>query len=83
MNSDAKDVSLYLEEVPEERRDSLNTLRQLCLEYLPEHIEDMRYGMPSYSKDDVVDVAFASQKSYIFLHILKQAQRGWDKKLIV
>jgi hypothetical protein len=29
--------------------------------------------MPSYLRDDAVEVAFASQKSYISLYILRQA----------
>jgi uncharacterized protein YdhG (YjbR/CyaY superfamily) len=33
----------------------------------------MRHGMPSYLRDDAVEVAFASQKSYVSLYILRQA----------
>lgn len=32
----------------------------------------MEYGMPSYKKDGVVEVAFASQANYISLYILKK-----------
>jgi len=32
----------------------------------------MMYGMPSYTRDGVVEVAYASQKNYISLHILKE-----------
>ncbi len=72
MQSKAKNVDAYLNEVPKERQDALNTLRNLCLEVLTGYEESMEYGMPSYKKTDEVEVAFASQKSYISLYILKQ-----------
>ena len=66
MQSDAADVSTYLEEVPENRQDSLEKMRALCLEILDGYEENMEYGMPSYKKKDgEVEVAFASQKNYI------------------
>ena len=45
MHSDAKDVTTYLAAVPEERRASLATLRQLCLEILTGYEESMEYGL--------------------------------------
>jgi len=33
----------------------------------------MSHGMPSYLRDDVLEVAFASQKSHISLYILRRA----------
>jgi uncharacterized protein YdhG (YjbR/CyaY superfamily) len=73
MQSNAKDVDDYLEEVPVERRAALEQLRQLCLEVLEGYEESMEYGMPSYRQTDgEVEVAFASQKKYISLYILKQ-----------
>jgi uncharacterized protein YdhG (YjbR/CyaY superfamily) len=32
----------------------------------------MEYGMPSYSRNGIVEVAFASQKNNIALYVLKQ-----------
>jgi uncharacterized protein YdhG (YjbR/CyaY superfamily) len=72
MQSQAKDVSHYMTEVPPARMEALQQLRKLCLETLDGYEESMVYGMPSYSKDGTVEVAFASQKSYISLYILKQ-----------
>ncbi len=72
MQSDIKDVARYVENVPEHRRVCLAELRRLCRQTLPDYTEDMTYGMPSYSKDGVVAVAFASRKNYISLYILKQ-----------
>ena len=73
MKIDAKDVDTYLTKVPVERRERLTELRALCLEVLEGYTEDLRYGMPSYRHaDQEPEVAFASQKNYISLYILKQ-----------
>ena len=72
MQSNALDVTQYLLEVPEERMEALERLRALCQETLAGYEENMAYGMPSYSKDGVVEVAFASQKNYISFYVLKQ-----------
>ncbi|MGD8403255.1 MAG: DUF1801 domain-containing protein [Anaerolineales bacterium] len=72
MQSDAKNVDAYLEEVPAERKVALTRLRDLCRASLKDFEESMAYGMPSYSRNGEVEVAFASQKNYISLYILKQ-----------
>jgi uncharacterized protein YdhG (YjbR/CyaY superfamily) len=73
MQSDAKTVDDYLHEVSEERKDALARLRALCLETLTGYEEGMDYGMPSYKPaGGEPEVAFASQKNYISLYILKQ-----------
>ena len=73
MQSKAKTVNKYLMEVPENRQEALAQLRTLCLEKLVGYEESMEYGMPSYKKKDGdVEVAFASQKNYISLYILKE-----------
>jgi uncharacterized protein YdhG (YjbR/CyaY superfamily) len=73
MQSKAADVNAYLEEVPEERREALTRLRQLCLETLEGYDEGMAYGMPVYAKNGVGEVAFANQRNYISLYIKKEA----------
>jgi uncharacterized protein YdhG (YjbR/CyaY superfamily) len=73
MQSKAADVNSYMEEVPEERRDALKKLRDLCLQILDGYDESMVYGMPSYSvTGEEVAIAFASQKNYISLYVLKE-----------
>lgn len=72
MQSDAKNVDVYLEEVPAERVEVLTQLRDLCRAVLKGFEESTAYGMPSYSRNGEVEVAFASQKNYISLYILKQ-----------
>jgi uncharacterized protein YdhG (YjbR/CyaY superfamily) len=72
MQSQAKDVNQYLKEVPAERLEALRQLREMCLTTLEGYEESMEYGMPSYTKDGTVEVAFASQKNYISFYILKE-----------
>jgi uncharacterized protein YdhG (YjbR/CyaY superfamily) len=72
MQSSAKDVPNYLKEVSQERLKTLEKLRQLCLKTLKSYEESMDYGMPCYKKNGVAEVAFASQKHFIALYILKK-----------
>jgi len=71
MQSQAKTVPAYLKEVPSERKPALKQLRDLCRATLTGFKESMSYGMPGYSRDGVVEVAFASQKNFIALYILR------------
>lgn len=72
MQSKARNVDEYLKEVPEDRREALAQIRALCLSVLVGYEECMAYGMPSYRRvSGEVEVAFASQKQYISLYILK------------
>jgi uncharacterized protein YdhG (YjbR/CyaY superfamily) len=74
MQSDVKKVDQYLDEVPKERKEALARLRQLCQNTLTGYEESMEYGMPSYKvPGKEVEVAFASQKNYMSLYILKEA----------
>lgn len=87
MQSKAKDVSAYLQEVPADRREYLTKLRDLCLEVLSGYEEAMEYGMPGYKKNGVGEVGFASQKNYISLYFLNtdviQSNRALLKGLSV
>jgi len=71
MQSTARDVTAYLEEVPAERKAALVELRRQCLAALKGFEESMSYGMPGYSRNGVVEVGFASQKNFIALYILR------------
>lgn len=70
MKSETKSVSEYLKEVPQERLSALKKIRELCLTYLPDHKESMSYKMPSYNRNNQVEVAFASQKQHISVYFL-------------
>ncbi len=71
MQSKATTVDDYLKEVPADRLEAFSTIRKLCLNELKGYEETMQYGMPSYEKDNIVEVGFASQKHFIALYILK------------
>jgi uncharacterized circularly permuted ATP-grasp superfamily protein len=43
MQSEAKDVDTYLKEVPEDRRQALTKIRELCLKELKGYNEAMMY----------------------------------------
>ena len=71
MQSQAKDVSTYIEEAPLERKAALMELRKYCLTVLKGFEESMVYGMPGYLRNGVVEVGFASQKHFIAFYILR------------
>jgi uncharacterized protein YdhG (YjbR/CyaY superfamily) len=71
MQSTAKNVTDYLEEVPAERKAALVELRKQCLAVLKGFEESMAYGGPCYSRNGVIEVGFASQKHFIGLYILR------------
>ncbi len=71
MQSKAKTVAAYMKEVPVERRAALKKLRDLCRATLTGFEESMLYGGPTYSRNGVVEVGFASQKNFIGLYILR------------
>jgi uncharacterized protein YdhG (YjbR/CyaY superfamily) len=84
MQSEAKTVDEYLNEVPEDRKEALVTLRKLCVEILQGYEESMVYHMPSYKKEGgEVAVAFASQKNYISLYILKEDVMNQHREALV
>lgn len=83
MQSDAKTVNEYLDELPEDRREPVKKLREVILKNLPEGFEEeMSYGMIGYvvplsifpagyhaSKGEPLPLmSLASQKNYIALY---------------
>ena len=72
MQSNTKDVTTYIKEAPAERQEVLLKLQQMCREYLPSLEETMDYMVPSYKRNGEVEVAFASQKHFIALYILRK-----------
>lgn len=70
VQSKAATVDDWLGEVEPGRADCLARIRASALANLSGHVESMRYGMPTYSRDGR-DPAFAfnSQKQYISLYV--------------
>ena len=71
MRSAAEDVDSYLALVPAGRRAVLDEMRDACRGLLAGFAESMRYGMPAYSRDGVAEIAWASQKQYISLYVMR------------
>ena len=65
MTRNAKTVTDYLKDAPQERKQALTKLRQLCKEILTGYTETMAYGSSTYKKDNAIEIGFASQKNYI------------------
>ncbi|HZQ69138.1 MAG TPA: DUF1801 domain-containing protein [Terriglobales bacterium] len=72
MQSRAASVSAYLKELPSDRKVPLAKLRQLCKQALKNYEEAIEYGMPGYKRNGMIEVAFASQKQYVALYVLKK-----------
>jgi Domain of unknown function (DU1801) len=70
MDADAS-VTAYLDEVAEPDRSTLVAWRELCLGLPDPFCEGIRYGMPSYSRSGAVEIAFARQKRYLSLYVLR------------
>jgi uncharacterized protein YdhG (YjbR/CyaY superfamily) len=72
MQSQAATVDEYFTELPADRQAAMEQLRALCLRTLTGFTESMTYGMPCYSRNGEVEIAFNSQKNNISLYILRK-----------
>jgi uncharacterized protein YdhG (YjbR/CyaY superfamily) len=82
MRSNASTVEEYLTELPEERREELETVRQVILQNLPEGYEEaMDWGMiayqvpleaypNTYNKKPLMYAALASQKNHMAVYLM-------------
>jgi uncharacterized protein YdhG (YjbR/CyaY superfamily) len=71
VQSKAPSVEAYIAEAPPDRAPCLRRLREIALAALPGYIEEMRWGMPVYTRHGEAEVAFASQNQYVALYIMK------------
>jgi uncharacterized protein YdhG (YjbR/CyaY superfamily) len=81
MRSEANTVEAYLAELPDERREMVETVRQVILENLPKGYEEaMNWGMityqvpletypDTYNGKPLMYAALASQKNYVSLYL--------------
>jgi uncharacterized protein YdhG (YjbR/CyaY superfamily) len=83
MQSKAANVTAYLGETPVERREALQKLRQVCLQSLKGYEECMEFGMAAYKRNGAVEVAFASQKQYVSLYVLKKEVIDRHRKTLI
>ena len=66
------DVDTYIASLDEPRRSSLEQLRKIILETVPEAEESIQYNMPAYTYHGML-CAFASQKNYMSFYLLDGA----------
>jgi len=81
MRSDAAMVTAYLAELPQERREAIQAVRQVILENLPEGYEEvMNWGMityqvpletypDTYNKKPLMVAALAAQKHHMAVYL--------------
>ena len=81
MQSEANTVEEYLAELPDERREMVETVRQVILENLPDGYEEaMNWGMityqvpletypDTYNGKPLMYAALASQKNHVSLYL--------------
>jgi uncharacterized protein YdhG (YjbR/CyaY superfamily) len=72
MKSKAATVDQYFLEIPEKKVAVLAMVRALCKEILIGYEDHMAGGMPAYSRNGLVALAFAIQKNQISFYSLKQ-----------
>ena len=67
------DIDAYIHQAPEDRREALTRLRDLCRQTLDDYDEAINYGMPTYTAPDAAEaeIGFASQKGHISLYLMK------------
>ncbi|CAN5450411.1 DUF1801 domain-containing protein [soil metagenome] len=82
MVSEAKTVSEFLKVIPDKRKNACAALRNLCRETLKGYEESMDYKMPSYKRNNAVEVAFNSQKNHICLYFLIHDVMSSNQELI-
>ena len=72
MNGKATTVDEYFLELPEKRVVVLAMVRALCKEILIGYEEQMTHGMPAFSRNGLVALAFVVQKNQISFYNLQQ-----------
>ncbi|WP_448626740.1 iron chaperone [Geodermatophilus sp. URMC 64] len=67
------DVDTYVEQAPENRREGLRLLRDLCREHLHGFTEIVRYRMPGYVREEGAEgeIGFAAQKQYLSFYVTR------------
>jgi uncharacterized protein YdhG (YjbR/CyaY superfamily) len=63
------EVDTYINALAETRKSSLQQLRQIILETIPDVEESIQYKMPYYTYNGML-CAFASQKNYMSFYLL-------------
>jgi uncharacterized protein YdhG (YjbR/CyaY superfamily) len=71
----------YVQQIPESRRNAIDTLRKLILNAAPDIVETFRYKMPTYIYKDEMLAALASQKHYMSLYMDTETVESYQDQL--
>jgi uncharacterized protein YdhG (YjbR/CyaY superfamily) len=82
VQSKAATVDAYLAEASPDRAPALRRMRDTARAVLDGYAEKMMWGMPAYDRDGKVEVAFANQKQYIALYIMKTGVHAKNAKAL-
>jgi len=66
-----EDVDAYIAAAAPGRQEALRALRQDCRDCLTGLSEEIRHGMPVYTRDGEAELAFASQKQHLALYVMR------------
>ncbi|MFQ5575569.1 MAG: iron chaperone [Anaerolineae bacterium] len=69
MSKKTQTLESYLANLTPERQAALKAVRALIFETVPQTVETIRYGMPTYEHNGQVVCALASQKHYMSLYM--------------
>ena len=65
-----RNADQYFNEIPEQRRKTLESIRQLIKSTVPDVKETMDYRMPTYVVDNNILFALANQKNYLAFYVI-------------
>lgn len=71
VQSSAQSVDAYISEASPERAPYLRKMRDIALQTLEGYEERMQWGMPVYVRNGEAEFAFANQKQYLALYVMK------------
>jgi uncharacterized protein YdhG (YjbR/CyaY superfamily) len=81
MNGPPKDFEEYLDAVPELARTTLETLRRMIRDAVPELTEAISYRMPTFKYQGRPLVALAAAKDHCSLHLMGYVPRQLEADL--
>lgn len=70
LSSSSTSVDDYFLQLPDDRREHLNSLRTLIKRTWPKVKEDLAFGMPTYHLGGEIFCAIANQKHYMVLYLM-------------
>lgn len=75
------DVNRYIRQFPDQVQEILQKLRNIILEYAPNAVEGMSYGMPGYKLNNKPLVYFAAYKNHIGFYATPTGHKAFKKEL--